>query len=108
MSAKRPKVVHVYRSPDDGKLCFEYDILREHGVWEYLGEYAPRGPVVNERYEVSWWHDCSGEWQIDGEWHVSEDRRARAKAHEMFRRKKKEWPKAKYRIVHITTRKVCR
>lgn len=104
----RPKVVHVYRS-QTGSLFATFDKMTAFpNVTQELGEYAPRGPVVDDRYEVSWWHDCSGEWQLDGEWVVAEDPRARTKAHEMFRSKKKEWPKAKYRIVHVVRRKVCR
>lgn len=103
----KPPVVHVYRVAD-GIVCFvsPYD-----GNATYLGPYVPKaklGAIIEDRYEVSWWHDCSGEWQLDGEWHVSEDKRARAKAHEMFRRKKKEWPEAKYRIVHVVRRRKVR
>lgn len=105
----KPKAVHVYRTESGSVLTYDRKPFAMSNTTVYLGEYVPApGPIVDERYEVSWWDDCSGEWQIDGEWHVSEDRRAREKAHEMFREKKKEWPRAKYRIVHTVTRKAAK
>ena len=51
----KPKVVQVYRDKD-GVLVGLYAPIHLGG-WEYLGEYAPRGQVIRERWETRWYDD---------------------------------------------------
>lgn len=93
----KPKVVHVYRHPYAGLECNdapEHDnYIRLNGL-EYLGEYAPRGPVVRE-----WWETrCEG-------WTERYDTRAEAVRSRQFEAKEHGCAP---RIVHVVRRKVCR
>lgn len=95
----KPKVVHVYRHPYAGLECNdapEHDnYIRLNGL-EYLGEYAPRGPVVAER------------WQIrDGRGFAWGSYPTKSRAKRGARLAKANGG-MRLRIVHITTRKVCR
>ncbi len=95
----KTKVLHVYRHPYAGLECNdapEHDnYIRLNGL-EYLGEYAPRGPVVAERWEV----------RRRGERYNVYAFEERAYAHKFARyRTSLGFPSS---IVHVTTRKVCR
>ena len=92
----RPKVVHVYRS-QTGSLFATFDKMTAFpNVTQELGEYAPRGPVVAERWEV----------RRRGERYNVNAFEERAYAHKFARyRTSLGFPSS---IVHVTTRKVCR
>lgn len=97
----KPKVVHVYRHPYAGLECNdapEHDnYIRLNGL-EYLGEYAPRGPVVSERWELQFQYD-------DGTWghHTSYEHLITARRELKERR---DTFSTTYRIVHVVRRKV--
>lgn len=98
----KPKVVHVYRAKDDSIwLWGNEEPAHFAGSPEYLGEYAPRGPVVRESWEIRW-QDAQGDWNALGRFDDEAD--AMSDAEEHFG----TGNDYKYRIVHITTRKVCR
>lgn len=88
----KPKVVHVYRI--DGAI-FGSDLIGGYGG-DYIGEYTPRGPVVAER------------WQIrDGRGFAWGSYPTKSRAKRGARLAKANGG-MRLRIVHITTRKVCR
>ena len=68
-------------------------------VTQELGEYVPRGPVIRDEYEVRW-QSNDGSWIPDGRFGSKDDARSFIE----------EECGGDYacRIVHITTRKVCR
>lgn len=101
MSAKRPKVVHVFARQDDGCLHIQPDAT-PLVFSDYLGEYAPRGPVVAERWEVRYLAD-SGKWRLDSS-HDSD----RTGAHESREYQQVMNPHIPFKVFHITTRRVCR
>lgn len=95
-------MLHVYRHPYAGLECNdapEHDnYIRLNGL-EYLGEYAPRGPVVAERWEVrgvavaGFPYVTRYQTRADALRGLRQDRRAGLRGVKWF---------------HITTRKVCR
>ena len=99
MSAKRPKVVHVYSYGDDVLDC--YVGKKDDGCHtEYLGEYAPR--VRRRREQIGeWWEVCSKQCMLSTAHDLADAKRQR-------REMRRDGFIGMLRIVHVVRRKVCR